>query len=200
MSNLIFLIVTPDHKPIMGPDPRLIGLFHNCGFNSAGMMFGGGCGEQIAEWIIHGRPELYMFDFDIRRFTSDQMADKNYMNERCHEAYAENYSAVFLHNQPLAGRNFQTDALHNELIQNGAVMEEKCGWERAAWFCEEKSPVIIPAYDWYGAYGHAKNTDKTYVNLVKGDQTYGFSEHHDRVRDSLRLFDINFTLSRDFRF
>lgn len=31
---------TPDHKPIMGPDPRLIGLFHNCGFNSAGMMFG----------------------------------------------------------------------------------------------------------------------------------------------------------------
>lgn len=31
---------TPDHKPIMGPDSRLIGLFHNCGFNSAGIMFG----------------------------------------------------------------------------------------------------------------------------------------------------------------
>lgn len=38
---------TPDHKPIMGPDPRLIGLVHNCGYNSAGMMFGGGCGEQV---------------------------------------------------------------------------------------------------------------------------------------------------------
>ncbi len=38
---------TPDHKPIMGPDPRLDGLFHNCGFNSAGMMFGGGCGYRL---------------------------------------------------------------------------------------------------------------------------------------------------------
>lgn len=55
---------TPDHKPIMGPDPRVLGsiyelkitlflckwiqhsfstgLFHNCGYNSAGMMLGGG--------------------------------------------------------------------------------------------------------------------------------------------------------------
>lgn len=31
---------TPDHKPIMGEDPRVRGFFHGCGFNSAGMMFG----------------------------------------------------------------------------------------------------------------------------------------------------------------
>lgn len=44
---------TPDHKAILGPDPRLIGLFHNCGFNSAGMMFGGGCGEQVLRIVCN---------------------------------------------------------------------------------------------------------------------------------------------------
>lgn len=144
------------------------------------MMFGGGCGEQLAEWIVHGRPEFYMYNFDIRRFTSDQMANRKYAIERCHEAYAENYSAVFVHNQPLAGRNFRVDSLHNELCLNaGAVMEEKSGWERPAFFFDET--VKIPEYDWYGAYGHASNTDKTYVEILKGDQTYNFSRHHDRV-------------------
>ena len=56
----------------MGPDPRLNGLFHNCGFNSAGMMLGGGCGEQAAEWILKGRPSLHMFAYDIRRFSQRQ--------------------------------------------------------------------------------------------------------------------------------
>lgn len=87
---------TPDHRPIMGKnlrkhancfsftvphcistfkfyyikkgeDPRCSGLFYSCGYNSAGMMLGGGCGEQIAYWIINGRPNNYMFNYDIRR-------------------------------------------------------------------------------------------------------------------------------------
>lgn len=124
-----------------------------------------------------------MFNLDIRRFTSDQMANKEYNVRRCHEAYAENYSAVFAHNQPLAGRNFQTDSLHDELISDGAVMEEKYGWERPAFFYKEKAPVNIPPYDWYGAYEHALNTDRTYLNILTGDQTYDFSAHHERVRE-----------------
>lgn len=173
---------TPDHKPLLGPDPRLIGLFHNCGYNSAGMMFGGGCGRQLADWIIHGRPELYMYNFDIRRFTSIQMADKKYAIERCHEAYAENYSIVFANIQPLAGRNFQKSPLHDQLIRDGAVMEEKQGHERPAFFYKEKAPIEIPSYDWYGAYEHPVNSDQTYVDILRGDQTYDFSEHHKQVR------------------
>lgn len=104
---------TPDHKPLMGPDPRLDGLFHSCGYNSAGMMFGGGCGEQLANWIINGRPEFNMFSFDIRRFLPKQMKNVTWATERSHEAYAKNYSQVFLHDQPLAGRNFIKDPLHD---------------------------------------------------------------------------------------
>jgi len=29
-------------------------------------MLGGGCGEQLAHWIIQGRPELHMYAYDIR--------------------------------------------------------------------------------------------------------------------------------------
>lgn len=52
---------------ILGEDPRCAGFFYSCGYNSAGMMYSGGCGEQIAEWIIHGRPKKHMFSYDIRR-------------------------------------------------------------------------------------------------------------------------------------
>jgi sarcosine dehydrogenase len=103
---------TPDHKPIMGPDPRISGLFHNCGFNSAGMMLGGGCANQLAEWILNGRPSLHMFGYDIRRFTPRQTKAMNWATQRSHEAYAKNYSIVFPHDEPLAGRNFTLDPFH----------------------------------------------------------------------------------------
>ena len=52
---------TPDHKPVMGEDPRVRGFFHGVGFNSAGMMLGGGCGDQLAKWVVKGRPDLDMY-------------------------------------------------------------------------------------------------------------------------------------------
>jgi sarcosine dehydrogenase len=30
------------------------------------MMFGGGCGEQLAKWVINGSPDLDMFAYDVR--------------------------------------------------------------------------------------------------------------------------------------
>lgn len=149
------------------------------------MMLGGGCGEQLAEWIIHGRPELFMANYDVRRFHPKQMHDKQYATERSQEAYGDNYRMVFLHSQSLAGRNFIKDSLHDELVLNGAIMEEKRGVERPAFFYKEKAPIKIPAYDWYGAYGHALNKDKTYLRIVQGDETYAFSKHHEQVMNSL---------------
>lgn len=33
----------------------------------AGMMLGGGCGQELAHWIVHGRPEKDMYGYDIRQ-------------------------------------------------------------------------------------------------------------------------------------
>ena len=35
-------------QPLLGEDPRVRGFFHGCGFNSSGMMLGGGCGYQVS--------------------------------------------------------------------------------------------------------------------------------------------------------
>ncbi|XP_057326480.1 sarcosine dehydrogenase, mitochondrial [Microplitis mediator] len=189
---------TPDHKPLMGEDPKLSGFFYSCGYNSAGMMYAGGCGEQIASWIVNGRPEKHMFAYDIRRFTSDQVRDPVWANERSHEAYAKNYSIVFPHDSPLSGRNFKKDVFHNLLIKNGAVMEEAQGWERPGWYQPGKI-TLIPPYDYYGAYGSVKNKRNDYAEVLKKDYTFDFPEHHDTIgsealacRNKAALFNLSY--------
>lgn len=168
---------TPDHKPLLGPDPRLDGVFHSCGYNSAGMMFGGGCGEQLAHWIQHGRPELNMFSFDVRRFLPKQMANHSWATERSHEAYAKNYSMVFPHDQPLAGRNLITDSLHEVLVDSGAFMEEKQGWERPGYFLKNGKRVPTLPYDYYGSYGHKRHEAYAYEKQLLGDCKYEVSDN-----------------------
>lgn len=171
---------TPDHKPLMGPDTVINGLYHNCGFNSAGMMFGGGCGEQIALWIINGKPDLAMFSFDLRRFTVAQNRNTQWIRERSHESYAKNYSMVFKYDQPLAGRNFQKDPLHEDMLAQNAFMEEKQGWERPGFFMKQKAEVL--PYDWYGCYGNTRHAERAYEKTLGGDLRYSeFSDHHKLV-------------------
>ncbi|XP_055839450.1 sarcosine dehydrogenase, mitochondrial [Episyrphus balteatus] len=174
---------TPDHKPLMGPDNHVNGLYHSCGFNSAGMMFGGGCGEQMAQWIINGQPDLPMFSFDLRRFTDSQNRHLQWTNEKSHESYAKNYSMVFKHDQPLAGRNFKTDPLHNEMLSCGAFMEEKQGWERPGFFLLKDRADVLP-YDWYGSYGHKRHENSAYEKVLDRDLKYGsFSDHQKLIGD-----------------
>ncbi|XP_037653310.1 sarcosine dehydrogenase, mitochondrial [Choloepus didactylus] len=125
---------TPDHKPLMGEAPELRGFFLGCGFNSAGMMLGGGCGQELAHWIVHGRPEKDMYGYDIRRFHHSLTDHGRWVRERSHESYAKNYSVVFPHDEPLAGRNMRRDPLHEELLRQGCVFQERHGWERPGWF------------------------------------------------------------------
>ena len=53
---------------------------------------GGGCGNELAKWVINGRPDLDMSGYDIRRFCPEVSKNKNWVIERSHEAYAKNYS------------------------------------------------------------------------------------------------------------
>ena len=57
---------TSDHKPLMGEAPELRGFYHGCGFNSAGIMLAGGCGRELAHWVVNGHPQLDMYGYDIR--------------------------------------------------------------------------------------------------------------------------------------
>ncbi|KAL0850334.1 hypothetical protein ABMA28_012164 [Loxostege sticticalis] len=189
---------TPDHKPLLGEDPNVFGLYHNCGYNSAGMMFSAGCGIQMAEWIISGRPHYNMFSFDIRRFTPGQMSRAHWMRESSHEAYVRNYSIVFPHDEPLAGRDASHDALHQELVDDGAVMQARAGWERPAFFIPGEK-IRVQQYDWGGTHDYPRNIDQRYEEILKGDHTFEFSKHHDLIgaealacRNEAALFNMSY--------
>eukprot|EP00095_Tigriopus_kingsejongensis_P011884 maker-scaffold410_size180147-snap-gene-0.32 protein:Tk11884 transcript:maker-scaffold410_size180147-snap-gene-0.32-mRNA-1 annotation:"sarcosine mitochondrial" len=189
---------TPDHKPLLGEDPRVRGFFHGCGFNSAGMMFGGGCGNQLAEWIIHGRPAIDMHSFDIRRFCPEVSRNLAWIKERSHESYVKNYSIVFPHDEPLSGRDQKQDPLHNELLEQGCVFQERLGWERPAWFSVYGSVPLKP-YDWYGAYDHLTHGEYGYRERLLCDYTFSPPAVEENIRaeclatrESAALFNMSY--------
>uniref|UniRef100_A0A8C6JPK1 Uncharacterized protein n=1 Tax=Melopsittacus undulatus TaxID=13146 RepID=A0A8C6JPK1_MELUD len=187
-----------DHKPLMGEAPEVRGFFLGCGFNSAGMMLGGGCGRELAHWIIHGRPEKDMYGYDIRRFHHSLTNNNRWIRERSHESYAKNYSVVFPHDEPLAGRNVRKDPLHEELLRQGCVFQERHGWERPGWFSPRGTAPVLD-YDYYGAYGRERHRDYTYNRLLGDEYTFDFPPHHDVIktecltcRNALALFDMSY--------
>ncbi|XP_063000498.1 sarcosine dehydrogenase, mitochondrial [Elgaria multicarinata webbii] len=189
---------TADHKPLMGEAPEVRGFFLGCGFNSAGMMLGGGCGKELAHWIVHGHPEKDMYGYDIRRFPHSLTTNNRWIRERSHESYAKNYSIVFPHDEPLAGRNMRRDPLYEELLRQGCVFQERHGWERPGWFhLRGEAPVLD--YDYYGAYGKTPHGDCAYSRLLSAEYTFDFPPHHNVIRDecltcrnALAVFDMSY--------
>ncbi|KAL4004874.1 early B-cell factor [Sarotherodon galilaeus] len=189
---------TADHKPLMGEAPEVRGFFLGCGFNSAGMMLGGGCGRELAHWIIHGRPEKDMYGYDIRRFHNSLTDNKRWIRERSHESYAKNYSVVFPFDEPLASRNMRKDPFHQVLTEQGCMFQERHGWERPGWFNKE-GPAPVKDYDYYGAYDVKRNEKYKYNELLGQEYTFDFPPHHDVIkneclscRHSVAVFDMSY--------
>ncbi len=67
-AYLGFRPFTPDHLPIIGPDPRAPGLLHACGHEGAGVGLAAGTGQLIAQLIAEGRSELSLAPFRPERF------------------------------------------------------------------------------------------------------------------------------------
>ncbi|KAM8829191.1 sarcosine dehydrogenase, mitochondrial isoform 2-T6 [Spinachia spinachia] len=189
---------TADHKPLMGEAPEVRGFFLGCGFNSAGMMLGGGCGRELAHWIIHGRPEKDMYAYDIRRFHNSLTANARWIRERSHESYAKNYSVVFPFDEPLASRNMRKDPFHQVLTEQGCVFQERHGWERPGWFNKDGA-APLKDYDYYGAYDIKKNVSYKYNKLLGNEYTFDFPPHHDVIkseclscRHGVAVFDMSY--------
>lgn len=189
---------TADHKPLMGEAPEVRGFFLGCGFNSAGMMLGGGCGRELAHWIIHGRPEKDMYGYDIRRFHNSLTDNQRWIRERSHESYAKNYSVVFPFDEPLASRNMRKDPFHQVLTEQGCVFQERHGWERPGWFNKD-GPAPVIDYDYYGAYDLKRNVNYKYNELLGREYTFDFPPHHEVIkseclscRHGVAVFDMSY--------
>jgi len=206
---------TPDHKPLVGPQPGVRGMFNACGFNSMGMMMGGGIGDQIATWITEGSPSLDLFSVDCSRFHPATVKDHAWTSSRTHESYAKTYAIVFPHDEALAGRGARRSALHQSLEQRGCVHQSRHGFERPGWFvpADAGGDTQTPKpYDFYGAYddgggwrvhpdheGTTKHESHRYNEIIEGELTFGWPASHDIVkdeanaaRDGVGLFDQSY--------
>jgi len=195
---------TPDHKPLVGPHPGVRGFYHACGFNSMGLMLGGGVGRELTKWILTGSPEVDMFGFDIARFHPDTIANAKWVKDRTHESYAKTYAIVFPHDESLAGRGARKSAIHDELVKRGCVHQARHGFERPGWFEIEPMSPAPPAqapmpYDYYGAYAEGAwrlgdegqadippNKTDHYLDLIEGDLTFNWPKSQDLVAAECR--------------
>ncbi|MCP4227393.1 MAG: FAD-dependent oxidoreductase, partial [Actinomycetia bacterium] len=125
---------TPDNGFLMGEAPELTNFFVAAGFNSLGILTGGGAGSIMASWIVDGVAPVDVTDVDIARLSSFQ-TNRPYLAERSVELLGRLHSTgSWPHSYPTTARDVRRSVLHDRLDGAGAHFSESSGWENAAWF------------------------------------------------------------------
>jgi 4-methylaminobutanoate oxidase (formaldehyde-forming) len=123
---------TPDNEFILG-ESDVRGFFVAAGFCAHGIAGTGGIGQQMAQWIATGEPELDLWKMDIRRFGGQYRSQKLTL-ERTYENYATYYDIHYPNEERKAGRPLRLSPAYEEVAALGAVFGEKSMWERPNWF------------------------------------------------------------------
>jgi 4-methylaminobutanoate oxidase (formaldehyde-forming) len=131
---------TPDGEFILG-ESDVHGFFVAAGFCAHGIAGAGGVGKVIADWIVHGEPEVDLWRMDIRRFGA-QYRSRSYARDRATEVYATYYDIHYPGEERRAGRPLKVPPTYGRLEDLGAEFGEKSGWERANWFRSNEDPVF----------------------------------------------------------
>jgi 4-methylaminobutanoate oxidase (formaldehyde-forming) len=135
---------TPDHNYIMGEAPELRNYFVAAGFNSLGILSGGGAGFVMAQWIADGHAPMDVWSVDIRRLHAWQN-NTRYLLDRTVESLGIGYQDHWPFRQWRSARNVKKSILHDRLAAAGACFGESAGWERPNWYALEGQK---PQYDY----------------------------------------------------
>ncbi len=123
---------TPDDAYHLGLAPEMDNVWVAAGFNSIGIQSAGGAGMALAQWMDAGEKPFDLGDVDISRMQPFQ-GNKRYLAERSKETLGLLYADHFPYRQKATARGIRRTPFHRHLIDNGAVMGELAGWERANW-------------------------------------------------------------------
>ncbi|MBS0397089.1 MAG: FAD-dependent oxidoreductase, partial [Proteobacteria bacterium] len=161
---------TPDHNYLMGEAPELRNLFVAAGFNSLGILSGGGVGHVMSEWIVNGHPPMDVWSVNLRRMHRWQDNDA-YLWDRTRESLGIGYQDHWPFRQWSTARGVKKGILHDRLAAAGACFGESAGWERPNWYA---SPGQSPVYEY--AWGR----QNWFANNAA---------EHKAVRESVGLFE-----------
>ncbi|PXW72400.1 4-methylaminobutanoate oxidase (formaldehyde-forming) [Loktanella sp. PT4BL] len=135
---------TPDDAYHLGLAPEMDNVWVAAGFNSIGIQSAGGAGMALAQWMDAGEKPFDLGDVDIGRMQPFQ-GNKTYLFERSKETLGLLYADHFPFRQKATARGVRRTPFHQHLLDQGAVMGELAGWERANWFA---APGQAPAYEY----------------------------------------------------
>ena len=126
---------TPDDAYHLGLAPEMDNVWVAAGFNSIGIQSAGGAGVTLAQWMEDGEKPYDIGDVDISRMHPFQ-GNRHYLFERSKETLGLLYADHFPYRQKATARGVRRSPFHAQLLEQGAVMGEAGGWERANWFAK----------------------------------------------------------------
>lgn len=127
---------TPDLSPMMGLAPELDNFYVAAGFNSLGLLMGGGAGKVMAQWIVDGVPDVDVTEIDIARMQPFENTPK-YLRDRAVEALGFMFEDGYPNKQFKTARNVRKSAFHERLAEAGAYFGVYAGLEYPDWFAPE---------------------------------------------------------------
>ena len=137
---------TPDLNPIMGLAPELDNFYVAAGFNSLGILLGGGAGKVMAQWIVDGVPNVDITAIDIARMLPFQNTPA-YLQDRIVEILGFLFEEAFPNKYFQRARNARKSAFHDRLAAAGAYFAEYAGWESPDWFAPKGIKPVVE-YSW----------------------------------------------------
>jgi 4-methylaminobutanoate oxidase (formaldehyde-forming) len=164
---------TPDNGFLMGEAPELVNFFVAAGFNSLGILTGGGAGSIIANWIVDGVAPIDVTGVDIARLNKFQ-TNRPYLAERSVELLGRLHSTgSWPHSHPTTARNVRRSALHERLEAAGAHFSESSGWENTSWFAPADAEIEFK------------------LTYARPDWFEFHAAEHRAVREAVGLFDMS---------
>jgi 4-methylaminobutanoate oxidase (formaldehyde-forming) len=127
---------TPDLGPLMGEAPEVQNFFVAAGFNSLGILLGGGAGRVIANWIVEGLPDVDVSEIDIARMSSYQN-DRKFLQVRTTEILGATFWEPFPNRHFQSGRGVRKSPYHDRLAAAGAFFGAYAGLEYPDWYAPE---------------------------------------------------------------
>jgi heterotetrameric sarcosine oxidase gamma subunit len=161
---------TADHNYLMGEAPNLKGFFIAAGFNSLGILSGGGVGMVMANWIVNGHAPIDVWSVNVRR-SHQWQNNPRYLADRVVESLGVGYLDHWPFRQWETARGVKKGILHDRLAAVGACFGESAGWERPNWYAR---PHQAPQYE----YGWGRQ------NWFENN-----AEEHRAVRENVGLFE-----------
>jgi glycine cleavage system aminomethyltransferase T/glycine/D-amino acid oxidase-like deaminating enzyme len=168
------LSLTPDGLPILGETPEVKGLWSAA---AVWVKEGPGVGKSLAEWLVHGEPEIDLQASDVARFHPEQRTPEN-VKSRAAEGFNKTYGIVHPSEQWESNRGVRVSPFHERERELGAVFHETAAWERPHWY-ESNAPLV----DRYGVRPREHEWDARWWSPI-------VEAEHLAMREGAAMFDL----------